>query len=191
MASLVGILSPAVRERRAGPAVTRDAAWFGTLYERTVDSVYRYAHVLVRNPDRAEDITADVYLKAWRGRNSLRDEVTALSWLMSITHNSAMSAMRSTREVAGLDEVAEREDDAPDPADEVFAEFEATRVREAIAQLTAEQQQVVFMRFFEALPHEEVARRLGSNPNAVRATQFRALARLRKLLQEEPVASAI
>jgi RNA polymerase sigma-70 factor (ECF subfamily) len=188
LASLAGIISPAVRERRAGTTAVRDAAWFSALYERSIDSVYRYAHVLVRDQQRAEDVAADVFLKAWRSRHSLRDEVSALSWLLTITHNSAMSVVRSQREVAGLDALIETRDESADPSSEMFAEFEAARIREAIARLTPEQQQVVFLRFFEGLPHDEVARRLGSNPNAVRATQFRALSRLRKLLQEDNVA---
>jgi len=188
MASLAGILSPVVRERRAGTAVPRDATWFAALYETSIDSVYRYAHVLVRNPDRAEDVAAEVFLKAWRSRHTLRDEATALSWLLSITHNSAMSMVRATREVADLNTLAEASDESADPSAEMFAEFEASRVREAIARLTPEQQQVIVLRFFEGLPHDEVARRLGSNSNAVRATQFRALTRLRKLLQEDSVA---
>ena len=50
--------------------------------------------------------------------------------------------------------------------------------------LTAEQQQVLFLRFFEGLPHEAIAERLGRQANAVRALQFRALNRLRTLLGE-------
>jgi RNA polymerase sigma-70 factor (ECF subfamily) len=188
VASLAGVVSPPLRQRRAGAETVRDSAWFSSLYERSIDSVYRYAHMLVRDPQRAEDVAADVFLKAWRGRGGLRDDTSALSWLLTITHNSAMSLVRSQREVAGLDALAETEDESSDPSTEFFAEFEAARVRAAIARLTTEQQHVILLRFFEGLPHEEVARRLGSNSNAVRATQFRALSRLRKLLQEDSVA---
>ena len=64
--------------RRANRSTTdlgslRDSAAFGQLYEQTVDSVYRYALVLVRDRDRAEDVAADVYLKAWKNRGGLRD----------------------------------------------------------------------------------------------------------------------
>ena len=58
-------------------------------------------------------------------------------------------------------------------------------VQDAIRLLTPEQQQVVFLRFFEGLPHESVAAQMGRNPNAVRAIQFRALGRLRKLLEDD------
>jgi RNA polymerase sigma-70 factor (ECF subfamily) len=163
----------------------RDTLWFSGLYEESVDNVYRYAYVLMRNADLAEDVTADVFLKAWRSRHNLRTESSAQAWLLSIAHNAAMSLLRSSREVAGLDDITEQEDTSANPEAEVFAGMEAGRLQGAIRRLTAEQQQVVFLRFFEGLHHEEVARRLGRNANAVRAVQFRALTRLRKLLEED------
>ena len=161
----------------------RDSAAFGQLYEQTVDSVYRYALVLVRDRDRAEDVAADVYLKAWKNRLSLRDGAAALSWLLSITHNVAISMLRASREVADVDLIEEREDLNARTDTALFAEADAASLQSAMRRLTPEQQQVVFLRFFEDLPHDVVAARLNRNPNAIRAIQFRALSRLRKLLE--------
>lgn len=188
MAGLAALASPITSKRHSDRSDARDTAWFSQLYERTVDSVYRYALVLVRDPDRAEDVAAEVYLRAWRGRAGLRDDQSAVSWLLTITHNSAMSMLRASREFADIDDLDEPEDRTTDLADGLWAQFEAGRVHDAIRRLTAEQQQVVFLRFFEGLPHDEVARRLDSNANAIRAIQFRALGRLRKLLQGESIA---
>jgi RNA polymerase sigma-70 factor (ECF subfamily) len=188
MGSLAAAIAPSAGGRAATELESvRDTLWFSGLYEDAVDNVYRYAYVLVRNAQQAEDVTADVFLKAWRGRHTLRSEASAQAWLFSIAHNSAMSLLRSQREVAQLDDIGEQEDTGADPESEVFAGMEAGRLQAAIRRLTAEQQQVVFLRFFEGLRHDEVAFRLGSNANAVRAVQFRALSRLRKLLQEDRV----
>jgi RNA polymerase sigma-70 factor, ECF subfamily len=162
----------------------RNTEWFANVYEVTVDSLYRYAFTLTHDANRAEDLAADAYLNAWRNRSSLRADSTVLPWLMSIAHNLAISQFRSAREVADLSVIAEPEDSLADPATATFAESDAAAVHKALLQLTAEQQQVVFLRFFEGLPHDAVATRLGRNANAIRAIQFRALARLRKLLEE-------
>ena len=190
MATLVAAASASTAPSSGERETVRDTLWFSRLYEESVDTVYRYAYVLVRNAERAEDVTADVFLKAWRSRDSLRSEEAAQAWLMTIARNSAMSVLRSKREDIDLGAIAEPEDNTLDPCHGVLAEFDAGRLQDAIRQLTAEQQAVVFLRFFEGLRHEQVAERLGSNANAIRAVQFRALARLRKLLQGESVVHA-
>lgn len=104
MVSLAAAIVPSSgRRATTGPETVRDTLWFSGLYEETVDNVYRYAYVLMRNADQAEDVTADAFLRAWRSRHNLRSESSAQAWLLSITHNSAMSLLRSNREVAGLD----------------------------------------------------------------------------------------
>ena len=161
----------------------RDANAFAKLYEQTVDSVFRYALVLVRDRDRAEDVTADVYLKAWKSRAALRDGSAVLPWLLTITHNVAMTVLRASKEVADVDLLEDREDLNARTDTALFAEADAASLQSAMRMLTPEQQQVVFLRFFEELPHDAVAARLNRNPNAIRAIQFRALSRLRKLLE--------
>lgn len=170
------------RPRTLGGAI-RNSDGFARLYEETVDSVYRYAMVLVRDRDRAEDVTGEVFLKAWKNRESLRDRDSALSWLLSITHNAAISVLRASRETADVNLLLEREDLGAQAEASMFAEADTASLQAAMRLLTAEQQQVLFLRFFEELPHEAVAARLNRNPNAVRAIQFRALSRLRKLLE--------
>jgi RNA polymerase sigma-70 factor (ECF subfamily) len=59
-------------------------------------------------------------------------------------------------------------------------------LRGAVRHLTSEQQEVLVLRFVENRSSREVAKMLGKNEGAIRALQFRALGRLRKLLRDEP-----
>ena len=172
-------MAPLRRSRCDAPR--RDEAWFTALYDETLDSVHRYASVLVRDPDLADDVVADTFLRVWRSRAGYRGEGRALAWVLTITRNCALTALRARREEIDLALVDEPE--APD-APAAGAEVEQVEALEsALAHLTAEQQQVIFLRFFKEMPHDAVARALGRNPAAVRAIQFRALARLRKALE--------
>ena len=185
MTTLAGINCLSRASNDAPPRTPeRNTEWFGQIYESTVDGVYRYALTLTRDAGRAEDLTADAYLKAWRNRASLRDDQRALPWLMSIVHNQAVSQMRGLREVADVSLLDDQADHTADPTAALFAESEAATLQAAMRKLTADQQQVLFLRFFEGLPHESVAARMGRNSNAVRAIQFRALGRLRNLLED-------
>ncbi len=175
-------LSPAVGGHQA-PALL-DSEQFARLYQETFESVYRYAWLLCRDACRAEDIAAEVFFRAWRGRAGFRGEGKALSWLLSIAHNCTLSALRGRRESADLDTISNEADRSALPVEVVLAASEAERLHQAIRELTPDQQQVIFLRFFEQLPHEAVAVRLGRSANAIRATQFRALHRLRTLLEQ-------
>lgn len=164
----------------------RDDAWFATLYSQTFDTVYHFARTLVRDHDTAEDIVADTYLRAWRARQNFSGQGSALSWVMAITHNCAMDHLRTRRPNVSLDLFeAIGDPEGPESDGPSISETDAEAIRRAIASLNSEQQQVIFLRFYEELPHETVAARLSKSPTAIRQIQFRALVRLRKFLQEE------
>ena len=160
----------------------RDSEWFADLYESTCDSVYRFALMLTRDPSAAEDVAAEVYLRAWRARDRFEERGTPVAWVLSITRNCALDELRKRRLERNLEAIAEHEDTTNDLATEL-SENDLTAIHGAIRRLTREQQQVIYLRFYEELPHESVALKLGRSPNAVRAIQFRALSRLRKLLE--------
>ena len=160
----------------------RDERWFEGVYAATAESVYRYAHMLVREPFLAEDVTAETYLRAWRARGRFLARGSVTSWLLSIARNCALDEMRKRREQVQLDSTDDFEDITESLRREL-SESDLAAIHGAMQRLTPEQQQVIFLRFYEELPHESVAIRLGRTPNAVRAIQFRALSRMRKLLE--------
>jgi RNA polymerase sigma-70 factor, ECF subfamily len=159
-------------------------AWFVDFYDENFDSVYRYAGMLVRNTQLAEDVVSDAFLRAWEARHTCRNRKAALSWILSITRNCAIDALRAQKKgTVELSAIPEPEDPGTDlsATEEVSAELRM-RLEEAIRELPAEQQQVLFMRFYEKRSHDEVAQQLGKNASAVRVIQYRALGRLRKLM---------
>jgi RNA polymerase sigma-70 factor (ECF subfamily) len=181
MATLVAVRAVPLRPVSQS-CETRDREWFSTFYESTCDSVYRFALMLMREPSAAEDIAAEVYLRAWRARDRFEQRGTPIAWILSITRNCALDDLRKRRQQVNLDAIADYEDPAERLAPEL-SDTDINAIHGAIGRLTREQQQVIFLRFYEELPHESVAARLGRSPNAVRAIQFRALSRLRKLLE--------
>jgi RNA polymerase sigma-70 factor (ECF subfamily) len=149
-------------------------------------TVYRFAFSIAGDPDSAEDIAAETYLRAWKARESCRAGGEPVSWLLAITHNCAVDLLRSRREQVALDSIADPEDPGCDETS-ALSETDVDLIHHAIRRLTPEQQQVIFLRFYEEMPHDTVAARLGRTPNAVRALQFRALSRLKRILEESVV----
>jgi RNA polymerase sigma-70 factor (ECF subfamily) len=156
--------------------------WFSALYEETFDAAFRFARMLTHDADVAADIVSDVYLRAWQRRRELRTIPSPLSWILAVTRNRAIDEFRARRphvDLGSIPDPCEAADEQPFEIDSVHRDL----LQQAMRRLTAEQQRVVFLRFYEQKSHDEVAQALGRTPNAIRAIQFRAVSRLRKLLE--------
>lgn len=169
------------------PLAPCDDTWFSEIYERTFESTYRYACMLTRDPDLSADIVGDVYLRAWLHRDTLKQSANPTAWMLTVTRNRVTDEFRSRKATVTLEQIVEPADTSSDDLDLGFTEADRAFLQQAIQRLTPEQQQVIFLRFYQRLSHEEVARELGRTANTVRATQFRALARLRNLLEASRV----
>ncbi len=161
----------------------RDEGWFNLVYTSCVDHAYRYAQMLTHDLDLTDEIIAEAFLRVWRSRASYSDRGPVLAWVFSITRNCAFDALRKRREVLALATLDGNDLADPELPVAPLRAADIAEIREALNHLTEEQQQVIFLRFYEELSHDKVAARLGRSSNAVRAVQFRALARLRKLLE--------
>jgi len=167
-------------------AIGGDADAFGRLYDMYVDRVYRHVYYRVGSIEDAEDLTQQVFLKAWQAIGRYKKTSSPfLAWLMRISHNLVIDFYRSKKDKAYLDfEIASR-DSHSSPETVAEMEFDQQRVRRAILRLPADQQQVVLMSFIEGFPYAEIASALGKSEGAVRVIQHRALKKMRHILEEE------
>lgn len=163
-----------------------DDIWFDSLYSQTFERVVQFARKLVRDQAVAEDIVAETYLPAWRARSSFSGQGSAESWLLAIAHNCAMSYLRSRRPEVSLDVFYSIGDpEAPEVGGAPTTVIDSGMLGRALEDLTAKQRWVIFFRYYEGLPHEEIARRLGMSATATRQVHVRALLRLRGLLRAQ------
>lgn len=164
----------------------RGEAWFASLYDQTCHLVYHLARTLVRDHETAEDIVAEAYVRVWKAREKYSGQGPLLSWVMAITRNCAMDHLRDSRPKISLDLFDSIGDPrGPESSGPSITESDAEMIRRAIGRLREDQQQVIFLRFYQELPHDVVASKLGKSPAAIRQIQYRALVQLRKLLQDE------
>ena len=162
-----------------------DADAFGRLYDMHVDRVYQHVYYRVGNIADAEDLTQQVFLKAWQAIGRYKKTASPfLSWLIRISHNLVIDFYRSNkaRTYLDFDIVASEPESGPEHLAETH--FDQQQVRRAILELPDDQQQVVLMRFIEDLSYPEIAASLGKSEGAVRVIQHRALVRLRKILEK-------
>ncbi len=164
---------------------------FAALYACHLDAIYRYIFYRSGDAQDAEDLTEQVFLKAWQALPQYRPVGCCfVNWLYRIAHNIVVDYHRRRRLISY--EALRGDDPAPDGAvrtalEAVILMEESARLADAIRKLPEEYQQVIILRFIEGLGHTEIARILDKSEGACRGIQHRALAALNKLLVDRQV----
>jgi RNA polymerase sigma-70 factor (ECF subfamily) len=162
-------------------ATARDREAFAVLYETHLDRVYRHVRYRVGDPDLTEDITAQVFLRAWQAIHRYRqmEGRPFLAWLYTIANNLIVDHhRRARRELQGIDPARHTAGTSDPEAIAVSGDLQE-QIRAAIARLKPDYQLVVALRLIEDMDYEEIARVIGKKPGALRVTLFRALQALR------------
>ena len=164
-------------------ARTGDSASFAALFDRHRDRVFGQALRLLRQPHDAEDVTAMVFLEAWRRRDAVRVvDGSIIAWLLVTTNNVVRNHTRSSHRyrlaLAKLSEPAPEPDRTPE-VDEALDNRERDRViRNAFAGLPAADQDVITLCVLEQLPLAEAAAVLRVPIGTVKSRLSRAKRRL-------------
>lgn len=169
-------------------AAAGDREAFGRLYERYAVRVFRHAYFLTGESALAEDITAQTFLKALEAIPRFQSRgVPFIAWLLRITCNLVINHKKSQKNNghAQLPETVKAEGTYYSPERSCEVKVDGERVWREVRRLPSEQRQVIVMRFIDDLGYPDIARVLGKSVGAVRVIQFRALASLRHLLQDE------
>jgi RNA polymerase sigma-70 factor, ECF subfamily len=168
-----------------------DTEAFGLIYDRYVDTVFRFIYFRVGNRPLAEDLTSDTFLRALKRINSFTWQGRDLgAWLVTIARNLVADHFKSGRyrlEVTTGDVLdADREDRGPEGSPEAAVVDHITNVAllTAVKQLNPEQQECIVLRFLQGFSVAETAQAMGKNEGAIKALQYRAVRALARLLPE-------
>lgn len=160
----------------------KDADAFAELYRRHFDNVYRYVAFQLGNSSEAEDITAEVFLRAYRAIGGYKARGVPLSaWLFRIAHNCVIDYRRRLRPSVPLDMVSELCDKSK-PNELLEERLAREELSSALQQLTEAQRQVLALKFGAGLCNAEVARVMGKSEGAIKALQHAGLESLRRKL---------
>lgn len=161
-------------------AIKGDAEAFGALYTEHLDAIYRYIYFRVGDSVEAEDLTEEVFVKAWEALPGYKVmQYPFKSWLYRIAHNLVVDYHRKRRPLLLPDLDLHGSSTPPSATEDIIERRHNAKVlAAAIQKLGEEEQQVIILRFVEGLSHQEVAEVIGKSQAASRIIQHRALARL-------------
>ncbi|MEO8274937.1 MAG: RNA polymerase sigma factor [Thermoanaerobaculia bacterium] len=159
-----------------------DEAAFETLYRRHVNLLFGFAMRLAAKRSDAEDLTQEVFVRAWENRASFQSLSHLVHWLRRVTVNSWINRLRKRREFElPSDERGEIlfEPEAPAACSPVARlDLEA-----ALARLSPRLRAVAVLFDLYGFGHEEIAQFLDMTPGASKVQLHRARRRLRESLQ--------
>ena len=159
-----------------------DAAAFGLLVDKYKGSVYALAYAKLGDFHDAQDMTQEVFLKAYRKLRTLKRWDRFLSWLYAITSNSCKDFLRSKASRPDGEYIS---DQAKERFDEISIDShheEALHqtLRDALSELPEIHRQVLSLHYLGGLSCKEIAQFLGASPHAITMRLSRARAKLRK-----------
>lgn len=163
---------------------------FGAVYDRYVDTVFRFVYFRVGNRQLAEDITSDTFLRALKRIGSFTYQGRDLgAWLVTIARNLVADHFKSGRyrlEVTTGDVKDDQQERGPEGSPESAVVDHITNVAllTAVKCLVPEQQECIVLRFLQGFSIAETAQTMGKNETAIKALQYRAVRALRRLLPD-------
>lgn len=166
-----------------------DPAAFRVLFERHSDAVYNHCFRRTASWSCAQDLTAVVFLEAWRRRRDVRlSGDSILPWLLAVANNASRNRERSLRRHRRLLAKLPRAMLVPDPADEVAGRIDDERAMSRVlavwSRLTQPEQDVFALCVWTELSYADAAVALGVPIGTVRSRLARARDHLRALTAE-------
>ena len=150
-----------------------------------LDAAYNLARWLVRNPQDAEDVVQEAYLRAVKFREGYLGG-DARAWLLKIVRNASYTLIEKRRPSESAEEFDETVHEQPvkQPSAEavLIKDAEARAVRTALRRLPAEYREVLVLREFEGLAYKEIAEIVGIPIGTVMSSLSRARSQLRDLI---------
>jgi RNA polymerase sigma-70 factor (ECF subfamily) len=155
------------------------------LYDLYGRRAYGLALRVLRDETLAENAVQDAFLTAWRSAARYRPERGAPStWILTIVHRRAVDIVRREQR-RRTDLVEAYEQPAGDATAEAgLARAEGARVRHALAQLVPEQRRLLELAYYGGLTQSEIAVELDLPLGTIKSRTFKALSRLRSLLED-------
>ena len=164
-----------------------DSSAFAVLVERHKNKVFNICIKIIRNPQTAEELAQDVFLKAFEKLETFKNEAKFSTWLFRIAYNMSISENRKSRPESVQDPEhyldSFEDDHLIDLIEAEAHEAREKRLRSAIGLLDGEQQLLLQLYYDQDLPISEVSQITQLSPSNVKVKLHRTRQRLYEIMQ--------
>ncbi len=159
------------------------------LFQRDYQRIYRYIMSMVRDAAEAEDLTQETFMRAYRGRDTLREEGAQTAWLYRIATHACLDRLRQyTRRGpmesdTDLDQVEVAEPDTPSLQKTIERNEMSGCVQSYLNRLSDNYRAVILLHDMHDLTATEIAQLLGESLDNVKIRLHRARHKLKIALE--------
>ncbi|WP_027964999.1 RNA polymerase sigma factor [Halalkalibacillus halophilus] len=156
------------------------------LYDKYERLLYSFVFKMTKQSELSEEVIQEVFMKIWH-RKGIYDESKGKfsSWLLTVARNTAVDLMRKKKDTPySLEERDSVHQQGPSSEDLLEWKEEGERVREAVATLKEDQQEVIHLFYFNGLSQQKIADRLDIPLGTVKGRIRLALKHLKKNISQ-------
>lgn len=162
-----------------------DLGQLGELFERHHRKLYGFFINLTGQRVLAEDLVQIVFERILKYRHTYRDEGSFTAWLYHLARKAVATHYRKrTPAVMDPDDLLDHPDETLAPDVRAEEGDDLVLLRSALAQMSAEEREIIILSRLQRLPHEAIARLQKTSVGAVKVRAHRALKALRALYHE-------
>ena len=165
---------------------TGDKQAFETLFTDYGERVFRYAHRLIHDVPRAEEVTNDVMIEVWKNAAKFEGRSKVSTWILGITRHLALNAVRGkkldTVDVDLAPEIVDPSESAEQGALDDEHEGLKQKLRAALAELSTDHRDVIELTFFHGCSYQEIAAIVDCPENTVKTRMYHAKKQLQGIL---------
>lgn len=155
---------------------------FKHLYQKWLNPIYRYFYFKVGNVKDAEDLSSQVFLKAFESLPRYKDQGNFSAWLFSIAHTKAVDYYRKPSKDISIDQITEM-DQLTDPLIQAIENDEVRRILNLLKYCSEEEQEMIRLRYMAELNYRQIGIIMNRSEEAVRKQISRLIDRLQAQLE--------
>ncbi|TDJ33299.1 MAG: sigma-70 family RNA polymerase sigma factor [Gammaproteobacteria bacterium] len=163
-----------------------DKQAFETLFTDYGERVFRYAHRLIHDVPKAEEVTNDVMIEVWKNAAKFEARSKVSTWILGITRHLALNAVRGKKlDTVDVDLAPEIVDPSASAERGAVADERADlqqKLRAALAELSADHRDVIELTFFHGCSYQEIAAIVDCPENTVKTRMYHARKQLQGIL---------
>ncbi len=183
----MGIPVKYTEEELVAGLLLRDQQVFGYLYDHYAPALNAVIYRMVEDRELSEDILQEAFVKIWNNFTSYdKTKGRLFTWMLNITRNLTIDTLRSKgykkqHKISGNENIVSNIQDNKTG----IHQFDALGIKKQLANLKADQQQIIDLAYFSGFTQDEISKQLGIPLGTVKTKMRMAILELRKFLQFE------